>query len=437
MILYDGTASDPIMRVPASGGIPAVLVKPETSRKESQVGWPEILPDGKHFLYMAVADRVADSTYRIASLDGKENRVLAPGQSRDHVRASPGTCSTFAGVTSSLSPSMRRRSRRRESRCRVAEQVGTDSVGLAQFSISREGTLAYRTGEVNDSHGLGRPFGQGDRDARRSGPVPQPGAVARRETPRLRRGGSAAAARTSGSATSPAASTLDSRSDRAAPSGPSGPRTGARVVYSVGLDLFEKPTDGQGAETPVFKSDETKFVGGFSPDGRTLVFISRGKDTSWDIWSLPMEGDRKPVAWLQSPFVEANPSFSPDGRYLAYMSTESGRVEVYVQTFPEPGGKWQVSTARRRASRAGGATARSSSIAPAISTSWRSTCRRAPSFQAGIPKPLFPLRLDTGLARTHYLPTKDGQRFLLVATPSREPMTPTTVVLNWMTDLGK
>ena len=58
------------------------------------------------------------------------------------------------------------------------------------------------------------------------------------------------------------------------------------------------------------------------------------------------------------------------------------------------------------------------------------------SFQAGIPKPLFPMRLDSGLARAHYLPTKDGQRFLLVATPSRESMTPTTVVLNWMAELG-
>ena len=59
------------------------------------------------------------------------------------------------------------------------------------------------------------------------------------------------------------------------------------------------------------------------------------------------------------------------------------------------------------------------------------------TFEAGVPKALFPVHLDTGLARNHFLPSKDGQRFLLVATPARESMTPTTVVLNWFAGLGK
>ena len=59
------------------------------------------------------------------------------------------------------------------------------------------------------------------------------------------------------------------------------------------------------------------------------------------------------------------------------------------------------------------------------------------TFQAGIPKPLFPLHLDAGIGRSHYLPSKDGQRFLLLATPTRESLMPTTVVLNWLADLGR
>ena len=142
------------------------------------------------------------------------------------------------------------------------------------------------------------------------------------------------------------------------------------------------------------------------------------------------------VAFLLGAFTEIDPYFSPDGRFLAYMSTESGRAEIYVQSFPGPGGKWQVSSA-------GGSD-----------PSWRADGKelfyRAPDqklmaadirtgddFQAGIPKPLFPGRVAPGTARNKYLATPDGQRFLFVAPLGREAMIPTTVVLNWNAELGR
>ncbi|MFY9551946.1 MAG: protein kinase, partial [Thermoanaerobaculia bacterium] len=149
LILFDGTGTDPILRVPASGGVPAVLVKPEASRKETQVGWPEVLPDGKHFLYMAIADRVADSAYRIASLDGKENKPFAPAQSAI-TYAEPGYLLYLRERTLVAQPFDEKALKTTGEPIPIAEQVGTDTVGLARFSISREGTLAYRTGEMND-----------------------------------------------------------------------------------------------------------------------------------------------------------------------------------------------------------------------------------------------------------------------------------------------
>ena len=434
MILYDGTGSDPIMRVPASGGVPAVLVKPEASRKESQIGWPEILPDGKHFLYMAVADRVADSVYRIASLDGKENRVFAPGQSAI-TYAEPGYLLYLRGRNLVAQPFDAKTLKTTGEPVPLAEQVGTDSLGLAQFSISREGTLAYRTGEVNDHmvwvDRSGKEIETLGDPAQYHNPSLSPDEKYLAFDEEDPRGGSNVWIRD-------LARGVNSRFTFGSGGafGPEWSPDGRRVVYAVGLDLFEKSTDGQGAEIPVFKSDETKFVGGFSPDGRTLVFISHGKDTNWDIWSMPMEGDRKPVPWLKSPFVEANPSFSPDGRYLAYMSTESGRAEVYVRNFPGPGGKWQVSTAAGSEPHWRG-DGKELFYRSGDQHLMAVDVQTGAGFQAGIPKPLFPLRLDAGLARSHYLPTKDGQRFLLVATTARESITPTTVVLNWMTDLGK
>lgn len=59
---------------------------------------------------------------------------------------------------------------------------------------------------------------------------------------------------------------------------------------------------------------------------------------------LPLTDDHKPKPFLATQFTEAFPAFSRDGRWIAYQSTESGRYEIYVQPFPGPGGKWQVST---------------------------------------------------------------------------------------------
>lgn len=63
-----------------------------------------------------------------------------------------------------------------------------------------------------------------------------------------------------------------------------------------------------------------------------------------DLWVLPLFGDRKPFPFLQRNFDERQAQISPDGRWIAYSSNESGRAEVYVQSFPKPGSKVEIST---------------------------------------------------------------------------------------------
>jgi hypothetical protein len=128
--------------------------------------------------------------------------------------------------------------------------------------------------------------------------------------------------------------------------------------------------------------------------------------------------------------------FSPDGRLVAYVSNESGRDEIYVQTFPDAGGKWQVSN--------GGGS----------DPSWRGDGKelyyRSPDqklmaveirgggdFQAGIPQALFVLRVRPGIPRNKYASSADGQKFLVAAPLGRDAMSPTTIVLNWPGTLGK
>ena len=78
---------------------------------------------------------------------------------------------------------------------------------------------------------------------------------------------------------------------------------------------------------------------GWSSDARFIAYTTRGSN----VWILPLFGDRKPFAFADSPFIETSAVFSPDGRWIAYTSNEGGQADVYVQSFPGPGTKSQVS----------------------------------------------------------------------------------------------
>jgi Tol biopolymer transport system component len=155
-----------------------------------------------------------------------------------------------------------------------------------------------------------------------------------------------------------------------------------------------------------------------------------------DLWLLPLTGDEKPVKFLASPADEMHGNFSPDGHLVAYTSNETGKFEVNVQTLPLSDKKSQVSTN-------GGYEPR-----------WRADGREiyylsedhklmavavgpGPSF--GIPKVLFQTQVQTGVTanRTHYVPSRDGQRFLINTLTADASPTPITVVMNWAAGLKK
>ena len=129
---------------------------------------------------------------------------------------------------------------------------------------------------------------------------------------------------------------------------PSGRRTG--VSSSSGLVARAATTCSRSPRVAPLRSNRCSSRRNESPldwsqDGRFLLYSTQNPKTASDIWALPLMGERKPFAVLQSSFDEIQGQFSPDGRWLAYASNESGRYEIYVRTFPEAGGKWQVSAA--------------------------------------------------------------------------------------------
>jgi Tol biopolymer transport system component len=213
----------------------------------------------------------------------------------------------------------------------------------------------------------------------------------------------------------------------------------ARIVFSSsrkGLgDLYQKAATGAGSDELLFASDDRKLGSDWSRDGRLLIFMTQGTKTRADLWALSL-ADRKLTVFLQTEFSEAGGQLSPDGRWMAYFSNASGRGEVYVQPFPGPGGKWQVS--------------RDGATWPA----WRGDGKELffvgfdrklmavdvktdSGFEAGDARALFPTRIKTGATSREYDVSSDGERFLVNNVISEENVAPITLVQNWTAGLKR
>jgi dipeptidyl aminopeptidase/acylaminoacyl peptidase len=122
---------------------------------------------------------------------------------------------------------------------------------------------------------------------------------------------------------------------------------GRRVVYGVDRQgvrrLVSRSADGSGEEEPLTPAEYFQTPGSFSPDGKLLAYTQDRPDTGSDILMLPLEGERKPSAFLATPVHERTPAFSPDGKWIAYSSDATGQFEVFVTPYPGPGRKWQIS----------------------------------------------------------------------------------------------
>jgi Tol biopolymer transport system component/predicted Ser/Thr protein kinase len=201
------------------------------------------------------------------------------------------------------------------------------------------------------------------------------------------------------------------------------------------LNIFWQLADGSGGLERLTTSDNVQTPNSWSPDGKLLAFNEITPTTGIDVWVLRLS-DRKAQPFLQTPFNESSPWFSPDGRWLAYVSDESGRYEVYVQPYPGPGGKWQISTeggtepvwnpnGRELFYRSG-----DKMMAVNIATQ--------PSFNVGRPQMLFEGQYQpTPVTFPNYDVSPDGQRFLMLKRIEQAQAAPTqiNVVLNWFEEL--
>jgi len=181
----------------------------------------------------------------------------------------------------------------------------------------------------------------------------------------------------------------------------------------------------------------------WSPDGRTLLFTQRTSDAGGDIFSLSLDGDRRPRPLVQTKFDEGSPKFSPDGKWVAYCSNESGRQEVYLTPYPGPGAKIQVSNDggfdpvwRRKGGELYYRRGDSMMVVSVVTQTklelakprvlWEGKYSHGVSSQCG----------PAGATSTNYDVTADGERFVMVQDKAGEPVAhQVNVVLGWSEEL--
>jgi len=461
-IVFSPSPLTGIYRVPATGGQPEALTALDASREENSHRWPDFLPDGRQFTFFARSRQRQNHAIYIGSIDSRKTIKLIEAES-NAVYVRPGYLLFLREGTLLAHPFDAKALRVTGEPFRIAETVRVaDPTSPASFTAT-QGVLAYGGGSATIHHLVWY-----DRKGKRLEPAGPSGHYLdfrlSRDEQRvaidlldpsvggrqiwvldLSRGVSSRITSETWEQFAPVWS----------------PDAG-RVAFSSNrtghTSLAERSASGVGPEESLLESTTFDIPTDWSPDGRFILYEKGDLPTTavpnldrdaaslrmlaavrTSLWVLPMFGDRKPFPVLETPFSLAQGSFSPDGRRIAYVSTESGRPEVYVETFPAPSGKVRIST--------DGGT----------EPLWRSDGRElfyvapdnrlmAVSVQvdgarllAGRPEPLLRVPPDQhgGAVRHHYAVSGDGQRFLL-APLAPESVSPTiTVVLDWQSELEK
>jgi Tol biopolymer transport system component len=196
--------------------------------------------------------------------------------------------------------------------------------------------------------------------------------------------------------------------------------------------MYWKPANGVGSEEVLFESPNGKWPLDWSRDGRFLLYHEDGGvKTGPDIWALSMTGgERKPIAVSNTPFAERTGQISPDSRFVAYDTDESGQLQIVVQPFPNPTGKWQISSGGGFYPRWRADGKELYFVAPDGKMMAALIHASASSFEAETPRPSFQTQLNATVNKDQYTVSADG-RFLISQSLQESSATPITLILNW------
>jgi serine/threonine protein kinase len=433
-IVFVPSGPSPIVRVSAHGG--EVSSVPIANEPGTLYRSPQFLPDGRHFLYCAVTAAGKSGVY-LGDLDGSETRHLLDADAAASlsssgylvfVRQQALFAQRFDPVHLSLAGSP----------VPVVGQVATSRNHIAALSTSSVGPIVFRSGSAEGARQLtwvgrtGEQLGRiGELDsANPRAPSLSPDAKFVAVTRNVRgnedvwiidteRGGSRRF-------------TFNDARDLWPIWSPDGRRLVWRRTGDQNSGLYQQEVSGSREE--LLLDDNAGDPTDLAPDGHVLLYRRLTPSLATEIWALPMIGPRKPFPLVQTPFRTVDAQFSPDGKWIAYESDETGVSEIFVQPFPGPGGKQQITTTGGRQVRWRldgkelfyiGLDSRLMTVPIQLPTDGH-------RIETGAPAPLFltGLPAEEGINRQQYAVSRDGNRFLIVR-PAENSTAPITMILNW------
>ena len=435
VILYVTQRNRSIYRVRASGGESQEVLAAETIGCDILL-WPTFLPDGNHFLVIALGGAIAKRGQQgvwVATLDQREKPRFLTRANANATYAEPGFLLYALDGILRAQPFDAGEIRVTGGPVSIAPVQSYSLV--AHFTASSTGLLVYQA--PSDTQLLDLLVKN-----RRGEVLRKIGKPAFYFAPRVSPDGKRIAADISNERGKGDIWIIEAADGTAArfsfdplnETAPVWSPRGDEIIYSIEVPPFGTAAlrkEMNGSPRAVREQASLAFVAtDWSPDGRYLaVTVSEpAKFGDQLVWSFET---RKLTPIASTPGREAVGSFSPDGKWIVYQSDESGRREIYVQPFPPTGAKYQVSTN-------GGVTAR-----------WRrgeifwidedtrvnvAAVTTEPSFRASPPAVLFPVdqRYPTTFV---YDVMPDGN--ILVCSPVRAPAKPMTLVVNWWKRLEK
>ena len=440
-----------ISRVAAAGGLPEPVAKPDRLKGEYSYRLPHALPGGKALLFTVIMDaqRWDDAKIVVRSLATGQQMVLTSGSDARYIRtghlvfarqgdllAAPFDASALrlmggpVGVVGDVMHAVN------------APGVPLDT-GAAQFDVSPAGSLAYASGGVLAEDR--RSLVWVDRTGGIS-PLPLPPRAY--WGPRLAPDGQQVAYYTRGN--DPRIWVADIRNGKSTPVTERGNVSmvawtpdGVHITFADAAtrNLFWRRADGGGGSERLTTSPNWQTPNSWSPDSKVLAFV---EDNSTDrhIFVLPAGERTPPRPWLNSRSSETHADWSRNSRWIAYQSDESGRNEIYVQSYPAPGARFPVSRDGGTSpswSRDGrelfyemvGADGQVAMMTVPVTT--------AQGFSMGAPRKLFEGRFKWSAGSRSYDVTADGRRFVMVQwqelTP--RPVSQIVIVENWIEELKR
>ena len=447
-----------LWRVPAGGGTAQPFIKPDRSKAELKLLSPQFLPGDGAILFTVIhtpLPKWEDDTEVVVQTPATgEQKVLVHGGADGRYLPSGHLLYLRKGTLMAVPFDLQRLTATGGAVALIADVMQSANTpnessesGAGQFSVSNTGSLLYAAGGIFPDPE--RSLAWVDRNG-----APETLSLAPRAylSPRLSPDGRRFVVWTQGDRNVWLHDLLRGVTTRLTSEGRNARAIwtpdGARIAYvstTAGPEnLFWRPSDGSGASERLATSDLQQAPGAWTPDGKTLLFMQGEQATGYDIWTLSLEGDRQPHPFLQTRFNEQYADLSPDGRWLAYASNQSGRAEVYVQPYPGPGARQQISVdggtapAWSRDGRelfyitnpsVGGQAALTKMMVVAVQSK--------PTFTAGTPRLLFQGRYGATANIRGYDVSPDGRRFLMVQQKDRPAirLADMIIVQNWVEEL--